>query len=235
VILTTWNMQGGNASTEDKWNTGVANMLGRSFLPPDAMCLQEAGAVPASAKLRETKWYRDPDDVRTKVTVYDWGGTQTRGGRSIVYHRWDTEGNRVNTAVVTQDRLRQVSVKLVWPNAGPVWRPAVGVRVEGEWIFSFHGISPGGADAPNALTRVANATGGTMWRVGGDFNREPWTLAGHIPAVSVVCDPQLPTHSVLNPQHMYDYFVCGGGPARTGLVIQSIGMSDHRPVQYHFA
>jgi hypothetical protein len=166
--------------------------------------------------------------------VYDWGGTRSRGGRTIVFHRWDTAGNRVNTAVVTQRPLpRQVHVKLVWPNDGAVWRPAVEVLVEGEWLFSFHGISPGCADAPSALTRVAAVAAGRTWRVGGDFNREPVTLQGWIPAASSFA-PRSPTHSVLNPASKYDYFVCEGDDARAGFVNQSIGLSDHRPVRFLF-
>jgi cytolethal distending toxin subunit B len=40
-------MQGSSHSTENKWNTGVANLIGRG--EADVVALQEAGSVPDSA------------------------------------------------------------------------------------------------------------------------------------------------------------------------------------------
>jgi cytolethal distending toxin subunit B len=248
VILTTWNLQGSNHTTEQKWQTGIANLFSGAVVPPDAICLQEAGGVPRSARLRVTVPFAGPPGgPPTSVTVYEWGGTSAYAMRNpaktIVYHHWDVAGNRVNTAIVTRTTLpHPPNVTLVWGAAGPVWRPAVGVFFRGEWIFSFHAISPGGADATPVLNQVAAFAGLTQWRVGGDFNRDPLTLMappapgapGLIPAGSIVCPPNSPTHPATRPWRYYDYFVCQGNVVRRGRVDESLIMSDHRAVDFQF-
>lgn len=241
MIVTTWNLQGSNATTEVKWQTGVANLFRGSLVPPDAICLQEAGGVPASAMHRVNVPIAGPGGNMTNISVWDWGGTTRNSMRTpaktIIFHNWDTGGNRVNTAVVTRTTLpHPAQVALVWGTNGPVWRPAVGVLFRGEWLFSYHAISPGGADAPNVLARVAALAGGSSWRVGGDFNRAPATLggAGVLPANSVVCPPNQPTHPCTHAVSQYDYFVCEGNAARTGLVDTSLFLSDHWSVDFAF-
>ena len=235
MILTTWNMQGGNAATEVKWQTGVANMLTNSLVPPDAICLQEAGGVPRSALHRVTMPFVDPLFGPTNVDVYDWLVTRRRPGYTIVFHRWDTAGNRVNTAIVSRNLPHPANVTLVWGMAGPTWRPAVGVRVQGEWIFSFHAISPAGADTQHVLAQVAVVSAGSRWRVGADFNRDPLTLgAPLLPANSVVCPPNAPTHPTRRPVSRYDYFVCSGNAATTGYRDTSVNLSDHYAVDFAF-
>jgi len=184
--------------------------------------------------------FSDPFGNATSVSVWDWGGTgkysSRKPGRTIVYHHWDTAGDRADTAVVTRSKLANpTNVALVWGNVGPVWRPAVGALVRGEWIFSLHAISQGGADASSVLAQVAAFSGGIPWRVGGDFNREPVTLvAGLLPANSVVCPPNAPTHPATHPTSRYDYFVCDGNAAETGLVNRFILLSDHCAVDFAF-
>ena len=51
--IATWNMQGSNASTENKWNTQVKNAIAQLGL--DVFCLQECGLVPLSAH-HEVVW-----------------------------------------------------------------------------------------------------------------------------------------------------------------------------------
>jgi len=136
VILTTWNMQGANHPTEVKWQTGVANIFANSWSPPDAICLQEAGQVPASAMHRVSQWFAVPGGggAMTSIDIYDWGGTgrysTRKPPRTIVFHLWDVLGHRVNTGVVTKDTLPAgANVHLAWPAVGPVSRPAVGVQI----------------------------------------------------------------------------------------------------------
>ncbi|MGA9875199.1 MAG: endonuclease/exonuclease/phosphatase family protein [Solirubrobacteraceae bacterium] len=242
MILTTWNMQGGNAATEVKWQTGVANLLANALVPPDAICLQEAGGVPASARLLAAVGrgpvsgrFFDPRLRTTRVNVYRWGGTRTRGGYTIFHHQWDDQGNRVNTALVTYAHLDPpFDVELAWAGEGPTWRPALGILFRGAWIYSFHAISPNGADAAGVLARVANSAAGTNWWVGGDFNRDPLSLIPLLPANSVTCEPNKPTHSVTNPITRKDYFVRSGHNPSTGIVDESIIYSDHFPVDYAF-
>ncbi|HKT82203.1 MAG TPA: endonuclease/exonuclease/phosphatase family protein [Solirubrobacterales bacterium] len=242
MILTTWNMQGGNATTEVKWQTGVANILANSPLRPDAICLQEAGGVPDSARLLGvvsrgpvSGRFFDPLSGTTRVSVYQWGGTRTRPGHTIFHHEWDDQGNRVNTALVTYAELRPpFDIELSWAGEGPTWRPALGILLRGAWIFSFHAISPNGADAAAVLARVADGAAGTDWYVGGDFNRDPMTLIPLIPANSVACEPSRPTHPVKNPSTRKDYFVRSGIIPATGTVEANITYSDHFPVEYAF-
>jgi endonuclease/exonuclease/phosphatase family metal-dependent hydrolase len=239
VILTTWNMQGGNAATETKWQTGVANLLRNALVPPDAICLQEASGVPRSAVQRQAITQSPAGGLFTNpltgnvetVRVFDWLGTRTRPGCTIIHH--------ANTAIVTQGRLTlPATVQLVW-GGGPVWRPALGVLYRGSWLFSFHAISPRGADTRGILAQVAITSAGVPWWVGGDFNRDPTTFNRPnqppvLPANSVICPPNQPTHSVTNPRRRYDYFVRSGANGAIGIVEQSIVFSDHYPVDYAF-
>lgn len=230
--IVTWNMQGASHSTEDKWNKGVQALLNMSgSLRPDAICLQEAGAVPASAKQEATSEFRDPHNNPTNVTIYSWGGTE-RSGHRLVYYWWDEGGNRCNLGVITRELIpfNILEVGLTWAQAGPAWRPAVGLRAgTSPWVFSVHAISPGGADAPGLAGAVQAYVRGRPWVVGGDFNREPNTWA--VPNATVR-PPTEPTYSVTNPVSRYDYAVQGGGNTNPGSVIKGLVMSDHYPAAF---
>jgi cytolethal distending toxin subunit B len=243
VNITTWNLQGGSASSEAKWLTGVHNIFQGSVVPPDVVCLQEAGGIPGSAVRTHTATrgpfgpFVDPNGHRETVTVWEWGGTSRRGGqRTIIHHNWDTGANRVNTAIVTGTALAwPFNIQLVWSGRRPTWRPALGVEVQGRWIFSFHAIARGGPDAFGVLSRVAAMIPpGVPWFVGGDFNREPVTLV--VPANSVVCPPDQPTHSAVRPPatSRKDYFVCSGNHPETGSVDTMLVLSDHLMVDFSF-
>lgn len=228
----TWNMQGSNASTENKWNAGVANIL-NSIKPTPIVCLQECGGVPDSARPVGVITFPMPVGGNDYIYIYRWGGTSTRGGYYIIFHNWDTGGNRVNSAIVT-DTLPQNNNDfiLVSPGAGPSWRPAIGINVNGTWVFSFHAISPGGADAQGLLTQVVQFCGNANWLVAGDWNQAPGALT--VPNGSVICPPNTNTFSVIYPNAQYDYAVCTGTNAVTGTVLQPVIMSDHHPVAYGF-
>lgn len=238
--LATWNMQGSNASTDAKWQTGVSNAFRRALL--DAMCLQETGGVPSSAMLRGTVNFVDPYGAPTSLDIYNWGATQRpRSGsqKTIVFHEWDTAGGRVNTAVVTRGPLPHPFghiVNLIWGNAGRIRRPAVGVFFRGEWIYSFHATSPRGGDTPHVLDQVETDSAGVTWRVGGDFNRWPTSLDGLISDEMVICPPNAPTHPNRRPRKMLDYFVCQGDEDDEveGQVGGTLALSDHRVVYYTF-
>lgn len=231
--IVTWNMQGSNASTENKWNTGVMNIL-TSISPTPFMCLQECGAVPQSATLIHTVYFPLGNGVTDQVDIYTWGGTSTRPAYYIFFHNWDNAGNRVNTAIVSNALPANLTtdVILVSPDNGPVWRPALGVNFQGSWVFSFHAISPGGPDGPDLLTQVSQFCGQTQWYVGADWNREPHNQVA--PAGSVICPPNANTYSVAMPVAKYDYCVMKGTNAVTGTVIDTIVMSDHFPVGFAF-
>lgn len=227
----TYNMQGACHSTENKWNFGVMGLL-RSMRPTPVVCLQECGGVPDSAVQIDSINFTLPDGTPDTVQVYMWGGTDYRLGYFIFYHNWDVAGNRVNTAIVTDTPPENflTSVALLSPAGGAVWRPALGVQFTDTWVFSFHAISPGGADGPGLLTAVA--TNYPTWIVGADWNQEPDGLV--TPAGSVICRPNEDTYAVLNPRYKYDYCVRNGADAVLGRVENAIIVSDHFPVQFAF-
>lgn len=233
--IVTWNMQGSNASTENKWNTGVMNIL-TSVPDTPIMCLQECGAVPLSAIPVITVYFHLGNGVVDRVDIYSWGGTSTRPGYYIFFHNWDNNGNRVNTAIVSKtlpaDFLKDIV--LMSPSTGPVWRPALGVNFQGTWVFSFHAISPGGPDGPGLLTDVSQFCNqnNSSWLVGADWNREPHQQVA--PAGSVICPPNANTYSVSFPHAEYDYCVTSGANSVTGTVIDSVLLSDHFPVAFAF-
>jgi len=218
--LFTWNMQGSNASTEMTWNTGVAPLLrGRD----DAVCcLQECGAVPASATLTAT--------FGQGVNLYNWGGTRTRPGKWITWYQADPHGNRCNLAVVSSPELRPQGAGLVRAAGSIQWRPALGVDFGAITVFSIHAISPGGPDAPGLLAAISGAAPtGTRWAVGGDFNRNPGIAGYH-------CHPPAgPTYNANTPTPTQRLDWCVTSTAHRGLqgeVITGLQRSDHYPVAY---
>jgi cytolethal distending toxin subunit B len=232
--IITWNMQGSNASTENKWNTGVANIL-NSIKPTPVVCLQECGGVPASAQPLNVITFPLATGGNDFVYIFAWGGTRSRPGYYIIFHNWDVNGNRVNSAIVTNALPANTNdFMLISPTVGPTWRPALGININGTWVFSFHAISPGGVDGPGLLNQVAQfcANTNSNWLVAGDWNNPPNAL--NIPGGSVICPPNGNTFSVIYPNAQYDYCVCSGTNAVTGTVLQPVIMSDHYPVAYGF-
>ena len=228
--IITWNMQGSNASTESKWNSGVVPLL-HTANPSPIVCLQECGRVPASAELIDTLSFPVGAGESDTVEVYRWGGTRTRLGYYIFFHNWDQGGSRVNTAIVTSTPPQDfaASVALVNPKGEATWRPALGVQFGDTWVFSFHATSPGGPDGAGLLSTVA--TYYPSWVVAGDWNRAPGDLTA--PNGSVICPPNSNTYSIVNPSLHYDYSVCSGVTSVTGTVL-SLMMSDHFPVGFSF-
>jgi len=227
----TWNMQGSNASTENKWNRGVKPLLQASN-PTPIVCLQECGGVPNSVVLLDTIHFPLTPTVTDVVRIYLWGMTDTRLGYYIFFHNWDTGGNRVNTAIVTDAPPENLGagVVLIPPHGGAVWRPALGVNFNNTWVFSFHAISPGGPDGAGLLAAVA--ANFPSWVVAADWNRAPNTL--NAPGGSSICPPNANTYSVANPRVPYDYCVCSGPQSVTGTVLNQVVMSDHFPVGFGF-
>ncbi len=214
--LATWNMQGASHSTENKWNSGVQNLF--SSLKLDICCLQECGAVPASAKLVANNY----NNVQG-LQYYTWGTDRTN--KHILFYLADPNGNRCNLAVVSI--TAPVGGGIVYPAQQPIWRPALGFKVSNtSFVFSFHAISPNGPDAANMLTAINNAVG-NAWVTAGDYNREPSTLV----TAFNICPPDKNTYSVTKPTKKLDYCTKNFGNAVTGQVINLI-LSDHFPVGF---
>jgi cytolethal distending toxin subunit B len=221
-MLGTWNMQGANHSTENKWNTGVRALF--NSIPSGGggitiCCLQECGSVPASAQRVQLNC-----NVPQEVEVYLWG--TARSGIFIVYYPWDLNGNRCNLAIVTRDEPQ--GIVLLWPTALPMWRPVLGIALGGVCYFTIHAISPGGSDVPGLLNSVQFNVN-NPWIVAGDFNRVPTPIAG---INGVLCRPNRPTYPTTHPLNQFDYAVRSNGtPAVQGEVLDLI-MSDHLPVKF---
>lgn len=223
-------MQGANHATENKWNLCVENMFQQLNL--NVCTLQECGARPAST----TPVAPGPGvpALPPGCELYRWGGTRIRGGRFILF--WpNNDAVRLGLAVVS-DAMPSACFLVNSANP-PQVRPALGIHYAGApgpaSVFSIHSISPGGADAPG-LVQASFAAGGVPTIVAGDFNREPLGLGNApLPAGSVICPPNLFTHSTQQPTTMLDYAITYFGPAVTGLR-QDLIFSDHYPVAFKY-
>ncbi|WP_240197758.1 hypothetical protein [Nonomuraea lactucae] len=91
-------MQGSSHSDQNKWNTGVAQMIGEYRL----VALQEAGSVPDSARHVQDHAVALPGGGQVTVPEYVWGGTSTRPGVFVYWLQTDPNGNRVNLALGTR-------------------------------------------------------------------------------------------------------------------------------------
>ncbi|HVW14156.1 MAG TPA: endonuclease/exonuclease/phosphatase family protein [Mucilaginibacter sp.] len=216
--LVTWNMQGSSHSTENKWNTGVMNFFGNGA---DICCLQECGAVPASARLINPNY-----NGVVNLQYYTWGTNRTN--KHILFYQSDPNGNRCNLAIVST--TPPVGGGLVMPGVAPVWRPALGFQINpANYVFSLHAISPNGPDAANLLAAINNTVGapGNFWVAAGDYNRAPSTLLTPF----TVCPPNNNTYSVTAPTAKLDYCSKNFGVPVTGIV-QGLILSDHYPMYF---
>ncbi|HLK96467.1 MAG TPA: endonuclease/exonuclease/phosphatase family protein [Hymenobacter sp.] len=212
-----WNMQGASHSTENKWNEGVLPFFTQQ--KADICMLQECGAVPASAQLRQANV-----GGFVGLNLYTWG--TDRNHKHILFYPADPNGNRCNLAVVST--TQPTAATLVLPLAPPIWRPVIGMVLGGSFFGSIHAISPNGPDAPALLNQVAAL--GLPWVVGGDYNRLPASMNS---AAWMVNSPNGPTYPSTGPEKALDYQITAAGPARTGQVL-SLYMSDHLAVAYQY-
>jgi cytolethal distending toxin subunit B len=217
--IVTWNMQGASHSTENKWNEGARNLL--TQLSADWICLQECGAVPTSAQLLTNALSGIPG-----LELYQWG--TTRSHVYIVFMQTDPRGNRCNLAVVS--RTQPSAGYVVFPVAGPTWRPAIGVTVGGV-AFSLHAISPGGPDVAGLLAAIQAAVGGVSpWVAAGDYNCEPDAVPG---GAWNVCSPNVATYSTQHPAARIDYMMVRDDIMPVQGTVQGLIMSDHFPVFFN--
>jgi cytolethal distending toxin subunit B len=234
----TWNMEGSNASTDVKWQTGVEKLV-KDF-DPDVVCLQECGLPPPSAKIQadfgKIAFVGEQPSNGTiydfEVNYYMWGGLTTkRHVRHIIHLMTSDKGKKVNSAVLSQDAPASfISAKPGLSGA----RPAIGMRLSfttgGIWdVFSLHAWSGGGNDASALLHNISTVNGlATQWAALGDYNREPAQLMKKtIPQGTIASAPD----EVTRPKSgaVYDYMVTHKSVRG---VVQGTQLSDHLQVRF---
>ena len=176
--VATWNLQGSNAPTENKWNTHVRQLVTGSGAV-DILMVQEAGAVPASATLTE----REFSTPGIPMNEYIWNtGTNSRPQELFIdFSRVDAFANRVNLAIVSNRRADEV---IVLPPPTVVSRPIIGIRIGNDVFFSTHALANRGVDSGaivNSVFEFFNRQTDPIrqaanWMIAGDFNRSPATL-----------------------------------------------------------
>lgn len=240
----TYNLQGSGASQENKWNQAIKPLL-TGGLVHDVVFVQEAGPVPLSCRVPQpiSLYVKKAGDVSKKaksatgLRYLKFGGSHRRKDRAranlnLLHYEWDTGSGRVNLAVITRHKAKKAA--LLYPD-NKTWRPALGLEIDGVWYFSIHAISPKGPDAKELLGVVhahVAQHGAGPWVVGGDFNREPDTMAG---CLGTICPAPSGTHPRETTdekpvRRIYDYVV-RNGPARTGVCL-NLNYSDHVAVSY---
>lgn len=216
----TWNMQGGTNTTESKWVTFVTQLVNAY----DVVCLQEAGALPASAVGAISPGWITMAPPAGFVWQYATWNLGTIGRPRIVYILWgnsDPTGNRVNLAVCS---LIPPTWLLYGAPGLAGGRPSLGMQILGDNVYTLHAFSGGGGDAGGLITNING--GPAPWFALGDYNRDPTTWA---PPAGVLCPPDGPTHQ---GGGKLDYMVKSAGAAQTGQVQTDGPWSDHLYVVY---
>ncbi|WP_300964516.1 cytolethal distending toxin subunit B family protein [uncultured Helicobacter sp.] len=248
--VSTWNLQGSSANTESKWNISVRQLI-TGDNPANILMVQEAGAIPASA--RRTGRMVQPGG--TPVEEFTWElGTYSRPNTVYIYYApLDVGARRVNLAIVSDRRADEVLVVHQNVVATEASRPAIGIRIGNDVFFNIHALASGGGDAPALVTAVHDNfinMPQINWLIAGDFNRDPALLqsgldtriANHIRITA----PNSATHfSSRGTNRTLDYAVVGrSSPSRSTIALPQIAAilmasnirahlsSDHSPVHF---
>ena len=166
----TWNLQGSSASTENKWQVSVRQLV-TGDNPINILMLQEAGSVPNSA--RRTGRMVQPGG--TPVEEYIWElGTISRPRSVFIYHAdIDVGARRVNLAIVSDRMADEVIVVHQNTIATEASRPALGIRIGTDVFFSLHALASGGGDATSLFTSIHDHFMNmpqNSWLISGGFN-----------------------------------------------------------------
>lgn len=209
----TWNLQGSSAATESKWSVSVRQLIvGDNSL--NILAVQEAGAVPASA--RRTGRVVQPGG--TPVEEYIWElGTATRPRSVFIYHAdIDVGARRVNLAIVSDRGADEVIVVRQDSVSPQTSRPAIGIRIGNDVFFNIHALANGGADASALVTAIHDHftnMPNINWMILGDFNRDPASLRSGLPQRVDrnirILSPNSPTHFSSTGNRILDYAIVG--------------------------
>jgi cytolethal distending toxin subunit B len=259
----TWNMQGANAETENKWNEDVANLMNQL----DILALQEAGRVPRSANPLvpltnsiNTGWGTiNGQMILDGITVreYTWQGTRTRPGYYIYWGNTDPNGNRVNVALVTRQRADQV---ISFRPIGRITltgrriearRSVIGLRFGNFWYFSVHARSGVSLNSPandvpyitegihNVVDFLARQDETTYrWTALGDWNQDYVQLRdrGNYTGRAYTNDVGQGTYPATDPQSTYDFMITSPDLEfeRFSGTVLSLTDSDHLAQKFTF-
>lgn len=246
----TWNLQGSSASTENKWQVSVRQLV-TGDNPINILMLQEAGSVPNSA--RRTGRMVQPGG--TPVEEYIWElGTISRPRSVFIYHAdIDVGARRVNLAIVSDRMADEVIVVHQNTIATEASRPALGIRIGTDVFFSLHALASGGGDATALVTAIHDHFMNMpqiTWLIAGDFNREPASLLSGLDSRVTsnirIVSPNTATHfSSRGTNRILDYAVVGNTqapgvqvslPALSAILaaasVRSYLSSDHFPVRF---
>lgn len=248
--VSTWNLQGSSANTESKWNVSVRQLI-TGDNPANILMVQEAGAIPASA--RPTGRIVQPGG--TPVEEFSWNlGTYSRPNTVFIYYApLDVGARRVNLAIVSDRRADEVIVVHQTTVAAEASRPALGIRIGNDVFFNIHALASGGNDAPALVTAVHDNflnRPEINWLIAGDFNRDPALLQAALDTRITnhihIASPNAATHfGATGANRTLDYAVVGrSSPQRTALTLPQITAliiaanirahlsSDHSPVHF---
>lgn len=249
-VVGTWNLQGSSASTENKWNVSVRQLI-TGDNPVNILMVQEAGRVPATA--RPTGRVIQPGG--TPIEEYTWDlGTRSRPHSVFIYYaNIDVGARRVNMAIVSARQAEEVFVVRQDRVAADVSRPAIGIRIGNDVFFNIHALASGGGDATALVTAVHDAfltRQELSWIIAGDFNRDPASLQSGLDTritnhIHIVTQNSATHFSRGAANRILDYAVVGRSssdrrtlalPAITALLmaasVRSHLASDHVPVRF---
>lgn len=224
--LATWNVQGAHTRNESTWQLGVKNFVVNNGI--DVLCAQEFGLAPDDA----THLQAFPNNVDLYAI-----GTQRRTQYYLLLYEWDTNGHRVNPAIVWRaEQTPNPGNAVIWTAPGtPNGRRAIGATIGGRTYYTIHAKSGGGPNTvQDALGLLNNVAGnGNNWVAAGDYNLQPPILGGNLPGNLTIAPPDANTHHGSHGDNELDYAVNDFGNNQTGQVqVFDRSLSDHDPVVY---
>ncbi|WP_159567573.1 cytolethal distending toxin subunit B family protein [Budvicia diplopodorum] len=248
----TWNMQGINASSENKWQTAVRSLInGQGHV--DILALQEVGAPPISAVINPNPVPVDNvNNSLQQVSQYIWNlGTATRPNNIYIYFL-STGLSRVNLAIATTQAPSRILL-FRNPSTGRTARDIMGIRYGNDDYYTYHaGAHPNNeapqviADIRNYYSRLPQSTS-YQWIVMGDYNRASANFIQALTTLSPTVASNVTVISQGSATHSgggnLDYAIVGQiGAQWTPAIVATLYLaqlagyvmaSDHAPVLFY--
>ncbi|KEA45884.1 cytolethal distending toxin subunit B family protein [Campylobacter mucosalis] len=238
--LATWNLQGSSATTENKWNVSVRQIVSGDN-PADILAVQEAGVLPHTA--RATGRSQSQGNVVVSEYLWQLGSFSRPDEVNIYYANIDTGANRVNLAIVSRMIADEI---IILPPPSVASRPIIGIRIDNDVFFNIHALANGGTDVPAIVNSVFDHFRNRpeiTWTILGDFNRSPDSLLAslglEVRTRTWILNPNAPTQ---RSGGTLDYAIVGNSSGRiitTALTavlmlanLRTHLVSDHFPVNF---